>query len=140
MKRPTILLLALALGLSACGGGGSSGKKKAKEELKILGKTVEVRGRAKPTTGKLSIELDDSYFKPNVIAGSAGKKLSITFENEGKATHNFSLAAQKIDKDVKPGATLTITVTFPAKDRIAFFCKYHKDSAAMIGVLRVAKA
>ena len=52
---------------------------------------------------ELDLELDDFYFEPTVLTGSAGETLTLDLENEGDTEHIFSLTDQGIDQDVEAG-------------------------------------
>jgi plastocyanin len=82
------------------------------------------------------VELDDFYFEPTVIKGTAGAQIKLELDNEGQALHNFSLPEQNIDQDVTAGQKVDVTVTFPQSGFLEFFCKYHKASG-MVGELTV---
>jgi plastocyanin len=90
----------------------------------------------KDVTGKAQteVELDDFYFEPTVIKGSAGAQITLELSNEGSALHNFTLQDQNIDQDVQAGAKEEVTVTFPQSGFLEFFCKYHK-ALGMVGEL-----
>jgi plastocyanin len=82
----------------------------------------------------LELELDNFYFEPTVIKGTAGAQLKLELKNEGSALHNFSLTDQNIDQDVQSEESVDITVTIPQSGFVEFFCKYHKASG-MVGEL-----
>jgi plastocyanin len=88
---------------------------------------------------ELDLELDDFYFEPTVLTGSAGETLTLHLENEGDTEHNFSLTDRGIDQDVEAGEKAVVSVTFPDSGTLVFFCKYHQDMG-MRGALRVSSA
>lgn len=128
------LLIALVLVAASCGGGGE-------EE----GGTTTVSGEkandhgGKDVSGEheLDLELDDFYFEPTVLTGTAGESLTLHLENEGSTEHNFSLTDQGIDQDIEDGGKADVTVTFPDSGTLVFFCKYHQNMG-MRGALEVA--
>ena len=73
------------------------------------------------------LELDDFYFEPTVLTGSAGETLMLDLENEGDTEHNFSLTDQGIAQDVEAGEKAEVSVTFPDSGTLVSFCKYHQD-------------
>ena len=81
-----------------------------------------------------SVELDDFYFEPTILKGTAGEQITLELENEGDALHNFTLSEQSIDQDVESGGTETVTVTLPDSGQLEFFCKFHRGSG-MVGAL-----
>lgn len=103
--------------------------------IKIGDDTANDHG-SKDVSGASSadVELDDFYFDPTVISGTAGQKVTLELENEGTALHNFSLTEQSIDKDVAAGQKVEVTVTIPQSGFLAFFCKYHR-AVGMVGEL-----
>jgi plastocyanin len=82
------------------------------------------------------VELDDYYFKPTVIQGKAGQKVTLELKNEGKVEHSFVIDSQNIDKTLSPGQDAKVTVTIPASGAVSFYCKFHK-SEGMAGALAV---
>jgi plastocyanin len=85
----------------------------------------------------LEFELDDNYFEPTVILGTAGQEITLEAFNEGGNIHNFSLTDQQIDQDFREDSEEEIEVTFPDSGALTFFCKYHAE-LGMRGELRVA--
>jgi plastocyanin len=82
---------------------------------------ADVRGQ-----GPLEVEADDYYFSPADIHGAPGQTLTIQISNESRTLHNFSIPEQGIDRDIRPGAKLEMTVTFPTSGALEYFCKFHK--------------
>jgi len=121
---PLVLLVALTPVAAACGGD---------EE----GASTTVGGQKANDHG--SQDVDDFYFEPTVLTGSAGETLTLDLENEGDTEHNFSLTDQGIDQDVEAGEKAEVSVTFPDSGTLVFFCKYHQDMG-MRGALRVSSA
>ncbi len=85
-------------------------------------------------TDEADVELDDFYFEPTVLKGTPGQEIKLELENEGSATHNFTLKAQSIDQTIESGEDAEVTVTFPESGMLEFFCKFHK-SMGMVGAL-----
>jgi len=127
------LVIALMLMAASCGGGDEEGGTST-----VGGEKANDHG-SQDVSGEseLDLELDDFYFKPTVINGTAGEKLTLHLENEGSTEHNFSVTDQGIDKDVEDGAKAEVTVTFPDSGTLVFFCKYHQNMG-MRGALEVA--
>ncbi len=126
-------LLSLALVAAACGGGDEEGGK-----ITLDGKEANDFG-TKDVSGEssLELELDDFYFEPTVLQGTAGQQLTLELGNEGDALHNFSLSDQGIDQDVEAGASAEVTVTLPGSGTLVFICKYH-EGQGMVGALEAA--
>jgi len=105
------------------------------EHQNIGGTDALVRGRETVEGVSVGIEVDDNYFKPNILKGEAGAKVTLTLKSEGKALHNFSLTEQGVSQEIPPGTSQSVTVTFPQSGKLVFFCKYHRDEAQMVGEL-----
>jgi len=132
----------LALALPACGAGenpaltpNSGPSAKSEEHKTIGGADAIVRGRAAIQTDAVSLEVDDNYFKPNILTGAPGTKVTANIKSEGQRKHNFSLPEQSIDQDIAPGESTSVSLTFPQSGALVFFCKYHRESSAMLGEL-----
>lgn len=153
MRRPRLvrlLILFLALGLvaAACSSKkspGSSGSPSESPSAEESGGTMTIGSDqandhgTKDVSGmdEASVELDNFYFEPTVLKGTAGAKIKLELENEAAGTlHNFTLQDQNIDMDVQSGQKAEVTVTFPQSGFLEFFCKYHKSSG-MVGELSV---
>jgi plastocyanin len=126
------VLIALMLVAAACGGDERGGSVTVSGEKANDHGSQDVSGET-----EVDLELDNFYFAPTVLTGSAGETLTVQLENEGDAEHNFSLADQGIDQDVETGEKAEVSVTFPDSGTLVFFCKYHQDMG-MRGALRVA--
>jgi len=71
------------------------------------------------------IEMDDFFFRPTVLHGTPGQRLTVTLSNQGNSLHDFRIAAEHIDAGVEAGTPVTVTVTFPEKGAVTFECRYH---------------
>ena len=74
------------------------------------------------------------YFDPTVLTGKPGQKLTIEVKNTGSTVHNFTLAGGGANKDVQPGQTAKVTVTFPGSGFMEFYCRFHRRFG-MVGEL-----
>jgi plastocyanin len=111
--------------------------------ITLGGQTANNHGEADVTNQKkITVTMNDYYFSPTVIKGTASQKITIELKNEGTTTHNFSVQAfnETIDQDVKPGQTKDVQVQFGnVLDSIAVFqCKFHA-SQGMRGALEVPR-
>jgi plastocyanin len=129
MALPTVLL-AVGLVAAACGGSEEGGTISLDGESANDHGTEDVSGET-----ALELELDDFYFAPTVLTGTAGQELALELTNEGGEEHNFSLPDQTIDQDVEPDGSAQVTVTFPDSGTLVFICKYH-DGQGMRGALQ----
>jgi plastocyanin len=142
--RIGVLVFVLSLVTAACGksSNGTEGSPSGGEEsggtMTIGSDTANDHG-SKDVSGASSVdvEMDNFYFDPTVIKGTAGQQLTINLENEGNAAHNLSLTDQGVDTDVQPGQKGTVTVTIPQSGFVEFFCKFHK-ALGMVGELSTA--
>ena len=127
------LVIALMLVAASCGGGDEEGG-----TVTVGGETANDQGSDDVSgESEADLELDDFYFDPTVLTGTAGETLTLHLENEGSTEHNFSVTDQGIDQDVEDSGQADVTVTFPDSGTLAFFCKYHQDMG-MRGALEVA--
>jgi plastocyanin len=94
---------------------------KGTEDLTGQGKSID-----------FSLEADDEeggfYFKPTFIKATPGATVTVEVENEGNATHNFSITTLDVDQDVAMGEMKEVTFTLPASGVVTFFCKFHVNS------------
>ncbi|MBA3653927.1 MAG: cupredoxin domain-containing protein [Actinobacteria bacterium] len=148
MSRCASAVLVLLLLTAACGGGNDSksGDAKAATTTQSTAPPVTaefggvrgiVRGTSIAAEG-LEVEVDDNYFRPNVIQGTARQSVTLVLASEGKSVHNFTLADQKVDVDIAAGQHASVKITLPASGDLVFFCKYHKDESGMVGAFRVS--
>lgn len=146
--RRLLLTAVLAVGLvpllAGCGSssGGSSGtttgNSSAAGTKTIAGVKANDHGSKNvEASGSSAVELDDYYFKPTVLQGKPGEKVTLELENEGKVEHTFTIDSQGIDKTLQPGSKAEVAVTIPHSGAVSFYCKFHKSSG-MAGALAVA--
>jgi plastocyanin len=157
VRNTGLVLMALAIVATACskssttstsspsstGSSASSSAPASGAALTIDGKTATNKG-TQDLTGKTTFDLNldnDSgqfYFEPTILKGAPGQKVTLTLKNVGNTKHNFTLDAQQINQDVNtPGASATVTVTFPQTGSLPFHCEYHQ-SVGMSGELSVS--
>lgn len=143
--RNSIVPLALAVTLAACGGGDDAGSPAAGEQTTgapttsapagppvALEGTVTDKGTGDATGGTLAMELGDSYFAPTYVRGTPGGTVKVTLTNSGTMPHTFTIDEPKVDVRVDAGKEGTATVTLPASGALAFYCTFHK-AAGMRG-------
>ena len=114
-----VLTVLLALpGLPGCGGGPTIALSD--------GQRATDGGRADVSTATATVvELVEYAFRPAVLTGRPGQRLTITLSNQGNALHDFRLASQQLDVNVEAAAPVTVTVTFPGSGAVRFECRYH---------------
>jgi plastocyanin len=152
MRRGVLIVAVLSLGvvplLAGCGSSssssksttGSTGSSGSGGQKTIAGVMANDHGKkTASSSGKTEVELDDYYFEPTVIQGTAGQKVKLELKNEGKVDHSFTVDSEKIDKTISPGGEAEVTVTIPKSGVVSFYCKFHKSSG-MAGALAVTGA
>jgi plastocyanin len=138
--KAAVLVAAIAMLGAACSSNKSetTSEGESSKTITIGSDTANDHG-SKDVSGASSVDVeqDDFYFEPTILKGTAGQKVTIKLENEGDATHNFTLEDQNVDQDVSPGDDATVTVTFPQSGTLEFFCKFHRTQG-MVGELSVS--
>jgi plastocyanin len=115
----SLLLVATAILAPACAGGGRSIRLADGQRASAHGE-ADVAG-----VSSTVIEMDDFFFRPTVLHGTPGQRLTVTLSNQGNSLHDFRIAAEHIDANVEAGTPVTVTVTFPEKGAVTFECRYH---------------
>ena len=120
-SHPLVIALAVAIAVlaPACAGGGSTIRLADGQRASAHGE-ADVAG-----VSTTVIEMDDFFFRPTVLHGTPGQRLTVTLSNQGNELHDFRIAAQHIDAGVEAGTPVTVTVTFPEKGAVTFECRYH---------------
>jgi plastocyanin len=142
---PIVVVVAAALALvaSACAqeegaaeGGGGGGEDEG-GTIQIAGQDANDHGSMDVTgTDKISLEQDDFYFEPTVLEGEGGQTLTVELENEGDATHTFTVDELGVDEEVQAGDEGEAEVTFPDSGALLFYCRFHQGGG-MRGALSV---
>jgi plastocyanin len=83
-------------------------------------------GNGKVSAGKVTVELEDYFFRPTFIQAKAGEKVTVTLRNKGAKTHTFTAKALDVDEVVKPGDSAKVTLTLPDKGAVEFLCRFHQ--------------
>jgi plastocyanin len=99
------------------------------------GRTADVHGTLRIDTSNATVQMEDRYFEPTVLTGSPGLRVTLMVRNEGTQLHNFTLTSQEIAQDVPPGSIVAIPVELPSSGEAVFFCRFHRDTAGMLGAL-----
>lgn len=71
------------------------------------------------------VELNDDYFKPEVITIPNGSTTTLILKNKGKKKHTFTVEKLQIDAEVLPGTEKTITVNPKMSGTYDLICRYH---------------
>ena len=146
MKRGVVIIAGCLLLLAAAGCGSSSSSSSGGTTTDdsggggrraIAGVQANDHGtKAVEDNGKTEVELDDFYFKPTVLEGKPGQKVTLELKNEGDTEHTFTIDSQGVDQDLAPGEGAEVDVTIPKSGVVSFYCKFHKSSG-MAGALAV---
>jgi len=115
----SVLLVAAAILAPACAGGGRTIRLADGQRASAHGE-ADVAG-----VSTTVIEMDEFFFRPTVLHGTPGQRLTVTLSNQGNSLHDFRIAAEHIDANVEAGTPVTVTVTFPEKGALTFECRYH---------------
>lgn len=78
-------------------------------------------------------------FNPSSVSVKAGEKVKITFQNNGRTSHNLTLDKLGVEtKTISGGKTDTIEFTAPSSGSYSFFCSISGHRASgMEGSLKV---
>ena len=107
------------------------------DHVVLGGEAINLHGTGRVADGgSIEMEMDEDYFGPTVLKGSAGATVTIELENEGIRTHNFSVPSQGIDLNCGVRAWDEVEVVFPASGLLTFTCKFVATSG-MRGALVV---
>ena len=73
----------------------------------------------------IEVELNDDYFRPNVITISINESTTLLLKNKGKSEHTFTVKKLGIDVVVEPGKEKNITVKPKNTGTYELICRYH---------------
>ncbi len=124
-------IAAVALAAPAVAAAGSPPKKPPPVDLE--GK-VNSHGTKTVKQRSIDVEQDDFYFEPTFIRAKPGSTVRVKLENEGNASHTFTIDAEDVDKVVSAGKDATVKVTVPDSGFVAFYCRFH-DGQGMQGAV-----
>lgn len=96
--------------------------------------SVACSGPAKTTPA--DVVASDFRFQATAIQSRAGRSIVLSFKNEGRSLHNFSVPAVGVDVDARPGKDNNAKIRVSQPGTLEFFCKYHRDRG-MTGTIQV---
>ena len=103
------------------------------------GRIVEIYGPE--SSGKTTLALH-AIAEAQKAGGTAafvdaepGSTITVALENEGSATHTFTVDGTDVDQKLDPGDKATVTLTVPESGALTFFCKFHKASGMQGAIL-----
>ncbi|EEK79829.1 hypothetical protein bcere0009_13800 [Bacillus cereus R309803] len=73
----------------------------------------------------IEVELNDDYFKPNVITIPIDESTTLLLKNKGKNEHTFTVKKLGVDVVVEPGKEKNITVKPKNTGTYELICRYH---------------
>lgn len=92
--------------------------------LGVLAESDVVK-QPRETVKAIEVELNDDYFKPEVITIPNGRTTTLILKNKGKKEHTFTVEKLRIDAEVQPGEEKTITVKPNMLGTYELICRYH---------------
>ncbi|KXY71692.1 MULTISPECIES: cupredoxin domain-containing protein [Bacillus] len=73
----------------------------------------------------IEVEINDDYFKPNVITIPTEESTTLLLKNKGKSEHTFTVKKLGIDVIVGSGKEKNITVKPTSTGTYELICRYH---------------
>ncbi|TNP17002.1 cupredoxin domain-containing protein [Bacillus tropicus] len=73
----------------------------------------------------IEVELNDDYFKPNIITIPIEESTTLLLKNKGKSEHTFTVKKLGIDVVVESGKEESITVKPKSTGTYELICRYH---------------
>lgn len=94
---------------------------------------------ARNVVGQAKIELTDRGFIPSRFEQAINQPITFTLVNTGTRRHNFSIDELKVDVDVEPGETKTITIPSPRRlGEYTYYSNTPEDRAlGMTGTMTI---
>ncbi|KXY36580.1 cupredoxin domain-containing protein [Bacillus sp. FSL K6-0067] len=87
--------------------------------------TVNVVTQHVESATVIEVELNDDYFKPNVITIPIEESTTLLLKNKGKSEHTFTVKKLGIDVVVASGKEESITVKPTSTGTYELICRYH---------------
>jgi plastocyanin len=106
---------------------------KSKPPVTLQGKVTN-KGTTTVKKGKVSVEIDDFYFKSTFLKAKPGTTVTVSLKNEGNTQHTFTIDALGVDQTLNPDQKATVTVTLPASGATNFYCRFHGPTATNQGM------
>jgi plastocyanin len=77
------------------------------------------------TVPKLPRHAINFQWQPGNLLLAAGQPVTLKITNDDTMQHNFTFKPMKVAKNLRVGATTTISFTAPRPGTYLFYCKYH---------------
>jgi YVTN family beta-propeller protein len=71
------------------------------------------------------LRAQDYSFAPTFLRGRPGQRLPVRVENAASTLHNLTVDGAGVDRDLLPGSSTELVLTFPATGTARFYCKFH---------------
>ena len=96
-------------------------------------------GETAGTTVRTDLEAFDYYFEPTSLVFDEGTRATVSFTNNGSATHSFSSPDLDLDVEAGPGDTADVSFDVPPQPgSVEYYCKFHPDE--MKGTISIGGA
>jgi plastocyanin len=79
-----------------------------------------------PAESAVTITAKDNLFEPKAVTVPAGKAVTVTFTNAGKAVHEVEIKGLIGETKLQPGESRSFTIK-PAKQTYKIYCEIHED-------------
>ena len=79
----------------------------------------------------------DFRFQPDELTLTSARDVELTFVNQGKTEHSFTIEEPAIEVEADGGMTEVINFEAPTDGEFGFYCKYHPDQ--MTGTLTIGE-
>lgn len=133
---PLALLAALALLGAACATGAQETTPPETPPTTQPPASSQSPSPTQPPAGgaTVRVEAKDFSFEPTVVTATAGQLFIVQLENNGRASHTFTIRELNVDVVLQPGQETA--VTFTPQANVSFVCRFH-ELQGMGGSLRV---
>ena len=137
MPGRSVLVVALVWLVSA-----ACAEERGEQPKATDGDTIVVAGQNANNEGSqgvegvtdVEVEMDNFFFRPTVLSGSAGQTITLELLNNGESPHTFTIDAGGVDVEVQPGLNATTKVTFPESGTVLFYCRFHQGGGMRGGL------
>jgi plastocyanin len=143
-QRPLIVILAVLALVSTAGWIVSAGRSTQAERPAAVAQAAAAHNviphthgppggpLVAPSDGVLAVRVPELppravnfEWKPGNLLLATGQKVTLKIANDDTMQHNFTFKPVKVAKNLKVGATTTISFSAPKPGSYLFYCKYH---------------
>lgn len=127
MRKLLAIGMALGVTLGLVTAASASVPVKKKPPVKLDGKVTN-KGTKTVKDDKITIEVEDFFYKATFLKAKPGTTVTVTLDVKGSAPHTFTAEDGSFDEDLSSGDEVTVEVAIPdSGDPVAFFCNFHGD-------------